>query len=201
MKALSQQVGSSVCRHCRDFPSQRSKAKSARGGRCRERSTIAIKLNWNIRHSREVLYGEDIPHLSVKSASPMDRLLQRYSSKQVEKTIIYQPSLVSPPPGRLATIWSNQPRKDGLVLCGLPVWADWVEQDSNAIPCGSQKFVDDFLQSQHHSITRRFEALTVVVEALGPDIGGQHIALHIARSSILAMPPATLGRTPQRPLQ
>eukprot|EP00971_Amphidinium_carterae_P238736 4739245-Amphidinium_carterae.4 len=124
---------------------------------------------------------------------------------QVEKTIIYQPSLVSPPPGRLADIWRNQPRQDAIVLCGLLVWADWVEQGSNAIPCGSQKFIDDFLQSQHHSITRRFEPLTAVAKSLGADDGGQHIALHIARSSILAMqvhllrgPPSstnsTLGR-------
>eukprot|EP00971_Amphidinium_carterae_P244449 4853806-Amphidinium_carterae.1 len=62
-----------------------------------------------------------------------------------------------------------------------------MEQPSTAIPCGSLDFISDFLQKQKTAVGRRLEAASALVETVEEDQGGQHVALHILRLSVLAM--------------
>eukprot|EP00971_Amphidinium_carterae_P027598 543695-Amphidinium_carterae.3 len=68
-------------------------------------------------------------HETVEAAFliSQETLAQNGLSLQVDQmiqTIVYQPLLKRPPDGLLAKIWDDQPKKDRIVLCGLPVWSD-----------------------------------------------------------------------------
>eukprot|EP00971_Amphidinium_carterae_P129774 2570395-Amphidinium_carterae.1 len=105
----------------------------------------------------------------------------------VDKTILYQPQDEEPVAPTLIPLWRTQPRHDGLIICGLPVWSDPMEQPSTAVPCGSLDFITEFLNLQKTAVRRRLEAACALAEAVEEDHGGQHVALHIIRLSVLAM--------------
>eukprot|EP00971_Amphidinium_carterae_P331524 6465148-Amphidinium_carterae.1 len=76
----------------------------------------------------------------------------------VDKTILFQPQGQEPTSPTLIPLWRDQPRHDGIVVCGLPIWTDPIDQASTAVPCGSRNFIQDFLAKQKTSVGRRLEA-------------------------------------------
>eukprot|EP00971_Amphidinium_carterae_P242947 4823875-Amphidinium_carterae.1 len=105
----------------------------------------------------------------------------------VNKTLLYQPQGQEPSAQTLIPLWREQPRHDGIVVCGLPIWTDPIEQPSTAVPCGSRTFIQDFLGKQKTAVGRRLAAACALAEAVPDDQGGEHVALHIIRLSVLAM--------------
>eukprot|EP00971_Amphidinium_carterae_P153697 3047605-Amphidinium_carterae.2 len=105
----------------------------------------------------------------------------------VHKTVIFIPDGQAPTSTILSPLWRDQPRTDGLVVCGLPIWSDPIDQTFTAVPCGTAAFLRDFLDKQRVAVQKRLEASIALAEASGSDQPGQHVALHIVRASVLAM--------------
>eukprot|EP00971_Amphidinium_carterae_P003071 60159-Amphidinium_carterae.1 len=62
-----------------------------------------------------------------------------------------------------------------------------MDQAPTAVPCGSRDFISEFLSMQKVAVGRRLEAACALAETVEEDQGGQHVALHIIRLSVLAM--------------
>eukprot|EP00971_Amphidinium_carterae_P182756 3626681-Amphidinium_carterae.1 len=61
---------------------------------------------------------------------------------QSDRTVVYHPEGAGPLDGELLAVYASQPKRTGLVLCGLPVWSKQSgEEDAQAIPFGTPEFV------------------------------------------------------------
>eukprot|EP00971_Amphidinium_carterae_P165664 3283815-Amphidinium_carterae.3 len=108
-------------------------------------------------------------------------------TSDVSKTMPRQPMLQPQFALTLLQAWQAQPRHDGIVVCGLPIWTDAIDPSVSAIPCGSPGFIQQFLAKQHTSAGRRLEACVALAETFGTDHSGEHLSLHSSRLSISAM--------------
>ncbi|CAK9043080.1 Retrotransposable element [Durusdinium trenchii] len=114
-------------------------------------------------------------------------LAQHHLQVQPDKTVLFHPSGIGPPPGgELADVWRHQGTTDGVVLCGYPIWDEQAGSESHpAIPVGQPRFLTEYLEKQLLVVQARLNALSTLPGQLhGEDT--QHIATYLLRSSVLA---------------
>eukprot|EP00971_Amphidinium_carterae_P006868 135633-Amphidinium_carterae.3 len=93
-------------------------------------------------------YADDIilvlhPHIATEAWDLWKRALARHNLKvQADKTVVNHPEGQGRLDGELLTVFALQPKRTGLVLCGLPIWSKQSgEEDGQAIPFGTPEFV------------------------------------------------------------
>ena len=101
---------------------------------------------------------------------------------QPSKTAIYSPSHRCPEDEHLAECWQKQPDKDGIVLCGAPIWEDFDDSD-HSIPIGSDSFIGRFLSRHTSDYCRRLQVLRLLPDVMSAN--GCHMAMVILRKSML----------------
>eukprot|EP00971_Amphidinium_carterae_P223039 4425860-Amphidinium_carterae.2 len=137
-------------------------------------------------------YADDIilvmhPQIATPAWDLWKRILARHNLKvQAEKTVVFHPAGAGPLDGELLAVFASQPKRTGLVLCGLPIWSkESGEEDGQAIPFGTPEFVAEYLEAHAQVMEGRLRALTSLQEALDTH-NAQHVALYLLRSSLLA---------------
>ena len=102
------------------------------------------------------------------------------------KTCIYTRHAEGPVPGDLRQIWTQQSRKDGITIGGLPV--DASETREEAIPIGHESYVQAFLDDKLRTYRRCCEVLMQLPQILEDSGVGTHVAFTLLRCSVTAKP-------------
>eukprot|EP00971_Amphidinium_carterae_P172213 3414198-Amphidinium_carterae.1 len=86
-------------------------------------------------------YADDIilvlhPEIATPAWELWKTILARHHLKvQADKTVVFHPAGAGPLDGELLAVFASQPKRSGLVLCGLPIWSkESGEEDGQAIP-------------------------------------------------------------------
>eukprot|EP00971_Amphidinium_carterae_P063929 1265428-Amphidinium_carterae.1 len=133
-------------------------------------------------------YADDIilvlhPEIATLAWDLWKRILARHNLRvQADKTVVFHPAGAGPLDGELLAVFASQPKRTGLVLCGLPIWSKESRKgDSQAIPFGTPEFVAEYLEAHAQVMEGRLRALSSLQEALDTH-NAQHVALYLLRS-------------------
>eukprot|EP00971_Amphidinium_carterae_P033698 663661-Amphidinium_carterae.2 len=97
-------------------------------------------------------YADDIilvlhPEIATPAWDLWKNILARHNLKvQADKTVVFHPAGPGPLDGELLAVFASQPKRTGLVLCGLPIWSkESGEEDGQAIPFGTPELLQSTL--------------------------------------------------------
>ena len=78
-----------------------------------------------------------------------------------------------------------QPRQDGLIVCGQPLWQIAPHDTDGAVPVGSDSFVQSFLDMRLRAYERRLISLKAVVDCTAQTTTSAHIGFYILHACLL----------------
>ena len=125
-------------------------------------------------------------HIDDLLATISDGLRRADLSINPEKTTFWCPD--ADPEGLSAFArrkLDEQPRHDGLIVCGQPLWLLDLHDADGAVPVGSTSFVQCFLDARLRAYEHRMASLRAVVDCTSSTTASAHLGYYILTACLL----------------